>query len=354
MIPAPAGSPAGAAGRAGPATLIVHASTAQIGGAEASLLAALSADGRVPVFLVPGEGPLARAVAAKGWAYRVIPWPRGLGALTQRKLLPILFPLVLPGLPGYLLRLHREFAGAEEVWSSGVKSHAACILLSPWHGKRIRYDIRDFVKPPWLRRLIASAARRYGSKVTANSAAVGADYPGSEVRHPVVALARTPVSRRGAEGRRIITHLAYFAPYKGQDLFLTYARALLDAGLDAEFWLAGDVIYPASAYVNYRERVYALAGRLGLASRVRFLGRLEGMGAVQDLLERSHALVHCTREPEPFGRAVLEALLCGCEAVCHKDSGVCEVTRASREFPGWMEPFGKVLGEEFVRVELPS
>lgn len=333
--------------------LLVHASTAQVGGAESSLLESLAApaeDGREPLFLVPSEGPLSRAVAARGWACKVLPWPAGLARLTQRN--PLLLPAALPGLPGYLLRLHREFAAAGEILSSGVKSHAACILLSPWHGSRIRYDVRDFIKPLWLRRLLAGAARRSGSSVTANSAAVAADFPGARVEHPVVRLPRPPASRRRGDGRRIVTHLAYFAPYKGQDLFLDCARKLLDAGLDAEFWLAGDVIYPAGAYLRYRDEVYARAARLGLASRVRFLGRIEGAGAVQELLEQTDLLLHCTREPEPFGRAVLEALLCGCEAVCHRGSGVCEVAGPRDGFPGWMAPLGGVLGPEYARVTL--
>jgi glycosyltransferase involved in cell wall biosynthesis len=334
-----------------PVSLLVHCSTHQVGGAEASLLEAVARKGVKPLFLVPAEGPLSEAVKARGWDCKVVPWPRGLDGVTQRRLWRL--PSVLPGLPGYLLRLHAEFRRAEAIVSSGVKSHGACVLLSPLHGKRVRYDIRDFIRPERLRRLIAASARRFGSAVTANSAAVAADYPGAEVAYPEVRLDREPVRRAasGAEGgRRVITHLAYFAPYKGQDLFLHYAKRLLESGLDAEFWIAGDVIYSSSSYLRYRDNVYALAAKLGLVTKVRFLGEVKGRAAVQDLLERSDLLLHCTREPEPFGRAVLEAVLCGTEAVCHKGSGVCEVTVPTRDFPGWMEPFGKVLGEEFVRV----
>jgi hypothetical protein len=48
----------------------------------------------------------------------------------------------------------------------------------------------------------------------------------------------------------------------------------------------------------------------------------------------------------------MEALLCGSQAVCHKGSGVVEVTVASAEMPEWMRPIRDVLGEEYVRVEL--
>lgn len=344
---------------------IVHTSTSQIGGAEASLLAAVSQSPVTPFFLVPSEGPLTRELSSLGIGYRVLAWPRGLSELTQRSWRHWLaLPMVLPGLVPYLFRLYaavREAKGSAEggdgkgagtIWSSGLKSHAALVVLSPWLGKSILFDIRDFLKPLAMRRLITGAAMRFGCRVNANSKSVARDYPGAEVHYPMVKLPRAPVDRRSRGGKRIITHLAYFAPYKGQDLFLSCARKLLDAGVDAEFWIIGDVIYPAAAYERYREDIYAQAGRLNLSAHVRFLGKVGGGEEVQALLEQTDLLLHCTREPEPFGRSVMEALLCGCEAICHRDNGVCEVTEAGADFPEWLRQLRSVLGPEYVRLGL--
>ncbi|MDB5047646.1 MAG: glycosyl transferase group 1 [Fibrobacteres bacterium] len=335
---------------------IIHTSNPEIGGAEASLLAAAAqmvsvSNGAKPIFLVPAEGSLSRGIAARGWEYRVLPWPRGLAGLTQSRWFAL--PLVIPGLIPYLFRLQRECRNAGTVWSSGVKSHGACLLLAPLLGSRLLFDIRDFLRPLKLRKAIAWASRRFGCKVAANSIAVAADFPGALVRYPRVEMGRAPVDRRqaGPGGKRIISHLAYFAPYKGQDLFLTCARKLLDAGVDAEFWMIGDVIYPADAYARYRERIYELTGRLRLSAHVRFLGKVEGGEEVQKLLEQTHLLLHCTREPEPFGRSVLEALMCGSEAICHKGSGVAEVTETG-EYEEWMKPLREILGEDYIRVRL--
>jgi glycosyltransferase involved in cell wall biosynthesis len=333
-------------------SLIVHTSTSQVGGAELSLLEALTGDSRRLVFLLPAPGPLAEELRKRGWEYRIVPWPEGLAAFTQRGWW--LAPLMLPGLTLYLGGLRRHLAGAGQVRSSGIKSHAACLCLSPWLGSRLLFDIRDFIRPVLFRRCIALAARMFACRVTANSRAVARDYPRAEVAYPLVRLERPPESRRARDGKRIIVHLAYFAPYKGQDLFLEYARKILDKGVDAEFWVIGEVIYPAPAYARYRDRILALSRALGLAGHVRFLGKVGKAGEVQTLLERAHLLLHCTREPEPYGRAVMEALLCGCEAVCHRDSGVCEVTSISRDFPAWMAPLAGILGGEFVRVTLRS
>jgi glycosyltransferase involved in cell wall biosynthesis len=253
----------------------------------------------------------------------------------------------------YLLRLARALGGADRIWSSGAKSHAACLALSPWLRGRLLFDVRDFLRTAALRKGIAIAAARFGCGVAANSKAVAAAYPGARVHYPRVALARPPVARRDSGGKRFVAHLAYFAPYKGQDLFLQCARALVDAGVDAEFWLIGDVIYPAAAYARYRDEVYAQVARLRLDSRVRFLGNVSG-AEVQELLERTHLLLHCTREPEPYGRAPMEALLCGCEVICQAGSGVCETTIPSAKLPAWAAALGPVLGPGYVSLALPS
>lgn len=333
--------------------LVVHVSNPDIGGAEASLQAevALStAQGLQPLFIVPAEGPLAKSVRGRGWDFRVLPWPKGFSGLTQTRWRGL---MLLPGLVPYLFRFASATRGAERVWSSGVKSHAVCMLLSPWLRGRLLFDVRDFLRAPMLRRAIAFASRTFGCKVAANSKAVAADYPGAEVRYPRVTLSRPAVHRRTPSGRRVVAHLAYFAPYKGQDMFLRCARALLDAGVDAEFRVIGEVIYPAPEYARYRDSVKALAAELGLGERVRFLGKLSA-DEVQRNLEETHLLIHCTVEPEPFGRAPMEALLCGCEVICHKGSGVCEAGETGPDFPEWAGALRKVLGADYVRLNLKA
>jgi glycosyltransferase involved in cell wall biosynthesis len=335
---------------------VVHVSNRDIGGAEASLqteIAAMAKSaplGSVPIFLIPAEGPLARAVAARGWEARLLPWPRGYADLTQTRWRSL---FRLPGMIPYLVRLALAVRGSDLVWSSGVKSHAACLMLSPWLRERLLFDVRDFLRAPILRRAIAFAAARFGCRVAANSRAVAAGYPGAEVRYPRLTLARPAVERRSPGGRRVVTHLAYYAPYKGQSLFLQCARALLDAGVDAEFRLIGDVLYPAPEYDRYRQAVRDSAAQLGLGDRVRFLGQLDA-GQVQTALEETHLLLHCTLEPEPFGRAPMEALLCGCEVICRSGSGVCEVADVEPGFPEWARGLRSALGEEFVSLRLRS
>ena len=63
-------------------------------------------------------------------------------------------------------------------------------------------------------------------------------------------------------------------------------------------------------------------------------------------------LLHCTVEPEPFGRAPMEALLCGCEVICHRGSGVCEVGETTPGFPEWAGALREVLGADYVGLRI--
>ena len=331
-------------------SFIVHTSTSQIGGAEASLLELFHNASETPFFILPGEGALCQALSQRGISYKILPWPKGLAKMTQSNWMAL--PLVLITLFPYLLRLKRETAFSQTILSSGFKSHCTCLLLSAWMGPRLLFDIRDFLRPKWIRKGFACASRLFGNRIRTNSKRVGSDYPESQFVYPIVKTHREVVFKRGQTGKRVIAHLAFFAPYKGQDLFLDCVKTLVDAGLDAEFWMIGDVIYPAKFYSEYGKKILEKIEKLGLVNHVKMLGRIHGGENIQSLLEQVDLLLHCTREPEPYGRAVMEALLCGCQVICHRESGVCEVAQVSLDFPAWVNPIKALLGPNYIQLHL--
>jgi len=332
----------------------VLASGTEAGGAERSLLEHLLPGSAH--FLLPGAGGLAGVVAERGHTWEEFRLPTAWRRLTQRgfsgrfdRILQV--PALLFPLPAQIRLLRRRLETWDgEVISLGVKSHLRCLFVASRLGPRLIFDVRDFIRPRLFRPILAWIARRHKNRIRVNSRAVRRDYPGAEVVYPQVRLPR-PVAPRPAPGPPwIVTHAGFFAPYKGQDLFLELGATLLEGGLDARFWLIGDAAYPAPEYLAFAEKLRARAARDDLRGRVRFAGRVE---EIQGLLEQTHLLLHCTREPEPFGRVILEALQCGCEVICHGGSGACELLQTSREFPDWMAPLGRVLPGEFVRVTSP-
>lgn len=356
--------------------VVAHSSARERGGAERSLLAALLKD--FPrediLYLLPGDGAQAERLRREGIAFHFLPWP---ACLEGRSRLSGSFLSFLAsaglGLPDLLRYLHRLWTsvppGALFV-SSGLRSHLLSLPLlyvSFLTGRRspVLFDIRDFIRPVRLRRLLAFAIRTGGGRVRVNSRAVGRDFPGAEVVYPL-GVGDPPEVRMapggkedGAAAPRLrksrpwrLTHLAYFAPYKGQERFLRLALRLKEAGVPALFRLAGDVIYDAESYHRYREGLRRCRREWGLEEKVEFLGAL-GEEEVARLLRETDILVHCTEEPEPFGRVLLEALRAGCRVVCHEGSGACELLEVLPQMGPDLAFLRRELPPCYVEVVLP-
>ncbi len=339
-------------------TLVV-CSQPHLGGGELSLLEDLENRASDPSlhFLIPSRGKLSQAVSEKGWSYSFLSRNPVFDRISQRDSGKSFFSLalfvpaaMLFGMVG-VVRLALRCRGRDRILSHGLRSHVQLLVLAPALRERLIFDIRDFIQPLWLRKMISAVARVCGCRIRVNSHAVGRDYSRAEVVYPRVKFTPSPATR--GKGRLVMTHVAFFAPYKGQDLFLLTARKAIDAGIDADFWLVGDVIYPQKVYAQYRESVYRLAKNLNLEGRVRFWGAVDDRGSspsVAELLAGTDLLLHCTREPEPFGRVIVEGIRAGCEVICHRDSGACETLRVHPDFVTPFHALRNFLPPEFVRV----
>jgi len=100
-------------------------------------------------------------------------------------------------------------------------------------------------------------------------------------------------------GRKVIGLLGSFSPEKNHELFLRFARALIDRGTDAEFMLIGDG--------KLRPKIEAQIAQLDLGSRVRLLGLRRD---VPDLLQVLDISVNCSFR-EGLNNAILESLALG-------------------------------------------
>ena len=90
------------------------------------------------------------------------------------------------------------------------------------------------------------------------------------------------------------------SPWKGQEIALR-ALALRP---DTHCVIAGDALFGEDAYAASLRH---LAAELGIADRVRFLGHRSDVPA---LMRAVDVVVHPSIEPEPFGRTLVEAMLC--------------------------------------------
>jgi glycosyltransferase involved in cell wall biosynthesis len=98
---------------------------------------------------------------------------------------------------------------------------------------------------------------------------------------------------------RLITVGSMDRLLKAQDVLLEAMALCVGRGLDLELTLAGDG--------RKRPFLEDLAGRLGLAGRVRFLGQVSSRATLQDELDRSDLFVLPSRS-EALPRAIIEAM----------------------------------------------
>ncbi|MFF0989069.1 glycosyltransferase [Kocuria nitroreducens] len=108
--------------------------------------------------------------------------------------------------------------------------------------------------------------------------------------------------------------VARIDPWKGQDMLIrAFANVYKDQNV--KLVLAGS---PAFGHEDYWDDLHLLAGRLGVADQVQFLGHVEDVGA---LLHSLDVCVQASIRPEPLGQNVLQYLYCGRPTIAANDGG---------------------------------
>jgi glycosyltransferase involved in cell wall biosynthesis/PAS domain-containing protein len=108
------------------------------------------------------------------------------------------------------------------------------------------------------------------------------------------------------------------AGWKGQHIFLEAASQLVEAGIDAQFLIAGTAMFGEDSYVA---DLHSQVDRLGLQGKVQFLGHVD---PIEAFLPTVSILVHASTSPEPFGQVVIEGMAAGIPVVATDGGGVKE------------------------------
>ncbi len=316
----------------------------KLGGAELSLLDVASAftpDCLVGVFQ---DGPFPNALASRQIPHQVLTqtpiqvskasgWAEGVKSLGQ------LVPLV-----STIAHLGQDF---DLIYTNTSKALILGALASRLCNKPLIHHLRDIISPEHFsrtnQRVLVAAANWCAVHVIANSSATQAAFiaAGGEAQKVSVvyngfqpaayqAVPETAQALRtelGLHNRFVVGHFSRLAPWKGQHVLI---EALAQCPEPVEALLVGDALFGEDDYV---EALHRQVDQLGLTERVKFLGFRSD---IPQLMQACDLIAHTSTAPEPFGRVIVEAMLCQRPIIAAAGGGTVELITHGET--GWLCP----------------
>lgn len=259
-------------------------------------------------------------------------WFQGIKSLNQ------LLPLVLK-----VAQLSRHF---DLIYANTQKALVVGAFASLLSRRPLVYHLHDILSEahfsPTNRRLAVMLANRFAAQILATSEASRTAFiaaGGEATRASVVYNGFEPAryqqssnshlikQQLGLTGRFLVGHFSRLSPWKGQHILI---EALTHCPPDVSAILVGDALYGEQSYA---QQLRAQVAALGLEERVRFLGFQDN---VVPLMQACDLVTHTSTAPEPFGRVVAEAMLCGRPVVAAQAGGVVELIEHTKT--GWLVP----------------
>lgn len=217
-------------------------------------------------------------------------------------------------------------------------------------GKPLIYHLHDILSLEHFsqtnRRIAIFLANRFASLVIANSQAtktafiesggeehlVKVVYNGFDlVKYQINSDRITQLKQElNLQGRYVIGHFSRLSPWKGQHILI---EALIYCP-EVTAILVGDALFGEAEYVA---QLHIQVKNLGLGDRVRFLGFRSN---IPQLMSMCDLVVHTSTAPEPFGRVIVEAMLCGKPIIAAAAGGAVELIDPN--CTGWLTTPGDV------------
>jgi len=293
-----------------------------LGGAERSLLLLLEHLDRTrfqPV-LACNSGPLADAARGLGVQVEPVPMPR----LRREAAAPM---RLWQGTRALIRLVRRERI---DLVHSNVMRASFYASLAAWlTGRPLIWHVRDVFAPGAYVRWMDHRA----AVIIAISEATANPLPPGKLIHLIpngvdVAEFDLPLGTRERVRRElqleaaapVVGLVGRLRPWKGQRDFLRAMALVRERHPQARFLVVGGSIIGGDE--GHPAELEALARELGLGEAALFTGQREDLPALLSALD---VLVHCSVEPEPFGRVMIEGMAARLPVVAYRHGGAGEI-----------------------------
>ena len=331
--------------------------SAQLGGAErciAEMCRVLSQQNMLCKVVIGEPGPLQGEAQRQGAETEVLEFPQELKAWGDSSLKGksrghLALGMVKQGAKalGPMCKYAKALQKIVEQWqpdivhSHGVKMHLLSSLAQVgaarrvWHlhdflgtrplaGKLLRWRSGGVQLALGVSQAVADDAQQVLPSVQVQTLynAVDTDYfsPGSGDPQRLDQLAELPPA---AVGTVRIGLVAAYAKWKGHSLFLQAAAALQRRSpIPLRFYVIGGPIYATAGSQYTEEELQEVAFELNLSEQMGFVGFQSDIAWVYRSLD---IVVHCSTQPEPFGRTIAEAMSCGRPVIAAETGGAAEL-----------------------------
>ncbi len=322
--------------------LFLHVS-AILGGSERSFLdlvekATLKQRENFLVVL-PNKGPLQQALTEKAPEVAIVHIPIPIFFAKGTRKFPlwtlVAAALSLPFLFIYiwkLLRAIKEFS-PDIFYTNGLKCHLLSLVIKKLSGITTVWHLQDFFPKLNYVKLYLQLIGTQPEMIICNSKnvqeALENTIPPSwntqlTTVHNSVDIKqffpRTPTTTNSIT----ISMVAMITPWKGQDIFIEAIGELyrMNPNLNFQCQIIGDETYKTYGEGGYKSKLMARVQELGLTKKIRFLGLIK---EIEKVYQNSDIVVHCSKNPEPFGRVIIEAMSSECAVIATNGGGVSEI-----------------------------
>ncbi|MEM7645924.1 MAG: glycosyltransferase [Pseudomonadota bacterium] len=318
----------------------------QLGGAEQSLLDYFRHTerdrGGLLVILPKNEGPLIEELKKLNIKTKTLPMPEFLFSQSRQNsfLFSLSFPLLSLFAFWHIIKVSKLIKSKklQLIHTTGIKYHLfVSLAVILFGGPKVVLHIRDLINGWFLRKLFNQLGSHSKITLVANSKisaqtlnpSVPVIYNGFDDSkfHP------SPSSKLKEQigidsNMTLVTLVGVIARWKGQREFLNAAQRVLETQSNVHFLIVGDQIYDTKGDQGELTQLKALASHPSLKKHIHFLPFQQNISSIY---QGTDILVHNSIHPEPFGRVIVEGLLCGCQVSAANEGGPLEIFNSPTE-----------------------